>query len=535
MTFKVKGMVQFVTANYIDAEIAEYEGHPLINALPAINSPENTAELIRRTPIIRPEEVALPAYIRRHAMLRIMDGFLYPTKAHLQLEQTISSMLRQGYLSRNIKDKSYQEMLNSTADFKKKVGRNAGNEALVSSVIGCSGAGKSTAVEAVLSGYEQVIIHPAYQHVQLVWLKVECPHNASVKSLCINFFRALDTALDNNSYYEKLYVKSKSNADLLLGDFARVAALHSIGLLVIDEIQNLERTTAEVADTILKFFVQLTNTIKLPILFVGTPKAYELFSPTMRSARRASQFGSINWSRFNTTDKTGKGSEWERFFTRLWSLQWFKSPQPLTNEIKNLFWDYSQGIAHVAVTLFYLCQTRAITVGEEIINEELVHKVFNDELHMIRPMIRALQSGVQQDIEDFGDLEIPRAALIQTDSAYPDDEEGTNTKATKTEDLTKLQQLTNMLEQMGIGADIAPTVAEQAVSELPQGNLFDLIAHIKNLEEKKISKPKKKKTKAIKLIPAYVDNDLRLMVKSKGGTYKTMKNEGVILRLSDYL
>ncbi|GIU14652.1 ATP-binding protein [Shewanella morhuae] len=293
-------MNMFKTATYIDAEITEYEGHPLINALPRINSPQQTAELIRRTPVVRPEEVILPAYIRRHAMLRIMDGFLYPTKAHLQLEQTISSMIRQGYLSRNIANKSYQETLNSTAEFTQNVSRNAGNEALVSSVIGCSGAGKSTAVEAVLAGYKyQVIMHPIFQHVQIVWLKVECPHDASVKSLCINFFRALDLALDNNNQYEKQYVKPRSNAEMLLGDFARIAALHSIGLLVIDEIQHLERSNSGVSERILRFFVQLTNTIKLPILFVGTPKAYELFSPSMRSARRASQFGSINWNRFN--------------------------------------------------------------------------------------------------------------------------------------------------------------------------------------------------------------------------------------------
>lgn len=526
-------MEMFKTAAYIDAEITEYEGHPLINALPPINSPQQTAKLIRRMPVVRPEEVALPAHIRRHAMLRIMDCFLYPTKAHLQLEQTISSMIRQGYLSRNIADKSYQETLNSTADFNQSISRNAGNEALVSSVIGCSGAGKSTAVEAVLTSYDQVIMHPLYQHVQLVWLKVECPHDASIRSLCINFFRALDNALDNNSKYEKLYVKPKSNVDILLGDFAHIAALHSIGLLVIDEIQHLERSSSGVSQKILRFFVQLTNTIKLPVLFIGTPKAYELFSPSMRSARRAAQFGSINWSRFNKTDKTGKGSDWERFFTCLWSLQWFKSPQPLTNEIKNLFWDYSQGIAHVAVTLFYLCQTRAVTVGREIISKELVDNVFNDELHMIRPMIRALQSGREQEIEKYGDLEIPKAALIQNNSIYDEHEEVYT--STKNKDLTKLQQLTSMLEQMGIGDDIAPAVAEQAISELPKGNLFDLVAHIKSLEDKATPKPEKKRAKVFKLIHAYVENDLRLMVSTKGATYKTMKNEGVILRLSDYL
>ncbi|MFI8621675.1 ATP-binding protein [Marinomonas sp. NPDC078689] len=528
--------MEHIKAVYLPAELSDYEGHPLINALPPINSPEQTAKLLRRKPEIRAEEVALPAHIRRHAMLRIMDGFLYPTKAHLQLEQTISSMIRQGYLSRNIANKGYQETLNRTRNMPlQTIARNAGNEALVSSVIGCSGAGKTTAVEAILAGYPQTIIHPEYQHVQLVWLKVESPHDASVKSLCINFFRALDVALDNDGEYEKQYVRSRSNVDMLLGDFARVAALHSIGLLVIDEIQHLDRSKSGVSEKILRFFVQLTNTIKLPILFVGTPKAYELFSPSMRSARRASQFGSINWSRFNTASRAGKNSEWDRFFDQLWSLQWFKSPQPMTGNIRSLFWDYSQGIAHVAVTLFYLCQTRAVTIGREIIDKKLVDIVFNEELHMIKPMIRALQSGREEEIQKYADLEIPRSNLIQNSIVKSSSVEKLESQPTISREGSKFDQLVNMLEQMGVGSDIAPTVAEQAVEELPNGTLFDLVAHIRHLEEKEPLIREKKKSKVVKLTPKYVENDLRLMVNSKGGSYKTMKTEGVILHLTDYL
>ncbi|MBF4410490.1 ATP-binding protein, partial [Vibrio anguillarum] len=203
------------TACYIDAEIQEYEGHPLINALPPINSPEQTAKLLYRYPKITDEERALPGHIKRHAMMRILDKFLYPTKAHSQLEQMISGMIRSGYLSRNIADKSYVESLNAVDRVKSvKSRRNAGNEALVSSVIGCSGAGKSTAVEAILNSYEQAILHPDYQHVQLVWLKLECPHDGSVKSLCINFFRAVDEAL--NTDYQETYVKPRSSAESLL-------------------------------------------------------------------------------------------------------------------------------------------------------------------------------------------------------------------------------------------------------------------------------------------------------------------------------
>jgi hypothetical protein len=525
----------FVTANYIQAEIADYEGHPLINALPPINSREDTANLIKRMPIIRPEEVSLPAHIRRHAMLRIMDGFLYPTKAHLQLEQTISCMIRQGYLSRNIADRSYQNTINKAVDIAKKAARNAGNEALISSVFGCSGAGKSTAVEAVLVGYDQVIVHPDYQHVQIVWLKVETPHNASIKSLCINFFRALDSVLDNNSEYERQYVKPKAGTDLLLGDFARVAALHSIGLLVIDEIQHLDLKTNNSSEVILQFFIKLTNIIKLPILFIGTPKAYKLFSPLMSSARRSAQVGSLNWERFENLDDSKKGTEWARFFERLWSLQWFKTPQPLTSQMQELFWDCSQGIAHVAVSLFYLSQTRAITLGKEHISEELVVQVFNEELHMIKPMISALRSGLQSEIESFTDLEIPKSVFINNQGTSPNDTQPSPLAENREDTPTILDKLTNMLIDMGIGEDIAPIVAEQAVSELPNGNLFDLVAHIKNLKENKPENNKPKKSKPAKLVPAYVLGDLRLMHDKNGNTYNTMKKSGVVLNISDYL
>ena len=267
-------MTRLITARYIDAELEEYTGHPLINALPPINSADQIAKLLFRYPKITKEERALPSHIRRHAMMRILDKFLYPTKYHSELEQTISCMIRSGYLSRNIADKSFVESLNAV-DRVKAVNkrRNAGNEALVSSVIGCSGSGKSTAVEAILDCYDQAILHPEYQHVQLVWLKLECPHDGSVKSLCINFFRAVDVAL--NTDYEDTYVKSRSSAESLLGDIARVSALHSIGILVIDEIQHLDEFKSGGSERIINFFVALTNVIKIPVLFVGTPKARE--------------------------------------------------------------------------------------------------------------------------------------------------------------------------------------------------------------------------------------------------------------------
>jgi len=530
-------MIKLPLAEYREAEIREYEGHPLINALPPINSPQATAKMLGRFPSVDEAEKLLPAHIRRHAMMRILDQFLYPTKSHLQLEQMISGMIRRGYLSRNIAASDYHRNLDDVArtDFT-AILRNAGNEALVSSVIGCSGTGKTTAIEAILRSYPQAIYHPDYQHCQLVWLKVECPHDGSVKSLCTHFFRAIDDALGTD--YQALYVKSRSSAESMLGDVARVSALHSVGVLVIDEIQHLEKSRSGGAAKMLNFFVTLTNVIKVPVLFIGTPKALELFQPTMRSARRAAQFGSLDWGRFSRTENTGSDEEWERFFKRLWKLQWFEHATPFTDEMMDLFWEYTQGIAHIAVALFYLSQVRAVVSGRESIDRAIVTKVYQEELAMMHPMIAALRSGRDATILQFADLDIPREALrvqsaLQKASRMPVDQKTQNDAQS-----SKLERLIAILGQMGIGEDIAAVVAEQALEERPDEDLFSLVAHIKKLEEKTPGQPEIKASsqKKEKLRPVYLKDDLRLTRDDDSeATYRNLKKSGVVIELSAYL
>jgi len=530
-------MINLPLAKYREAEIREYEGQPLINALPPINSVQDTAKMLARFPKVDEAEKALPAHIRRHAMMRILDQFLYPTKSHLQLEQMISGMIRRGYLSRNIAAPDYQRNLDDVGhtDFN-VIARNAGNAALVSSVIGCSGTGKSTAVEAILNTYPQAIYHPEYQHAQLVWLKVECPHDGSVKNLCTNFFRAVDDALGTD--YQALYVKSRSSAESMLGDIARVSALHSVGVLVIDEIQHLEKSRSGGAAKMLNFFVTLTNVIKVPVLFVGTPKALELFQPTMRSARRAAQFGSLDWGRFARAGNDGKDREWERFFKRLWELQWFEHATPINQEIMDLFWEYTQGIAHIAVALFYLSQARAAVAGREVIDRPLVTKVYEEELAMVHPMISALKTGREETILQYADLDVPKESLRFQASLQEMSYTSKKQVSDEKPEPSRLEQLISLLIQMGIGEDIAPTVADQALEERPEANLFELVAHIKDLEDRTsdLPIPKKSSSKARKLQPVYVENDLRLASgEDSESVYQTLKKQGIVIEIAAYL
>ncbi|WP_164722734.1 ATP-binding protein, partial [Enterobacter hormaechei] len=104
-------------------------------------------------------------------------------------------------------------------------------------IVGLSGIGKTTAIDAVLRTYpDQVIRHEIYQGsrlpiTQIVWLKVTCPENGSISSFCREFARQLDQALGVDKY-ARMYSRSKMTRDELEGMMRQHSATYFLGLLV---------------------------------------------------------------------------------------------------------------------------------------------------------------------------------------------------------------------------------------------------------------------------------------------------------------
>lgn len=523
-------MINLPIAKYIDAEIKDYENNPLINALPSIKSEKEVSNLLFLTPKITDEERRLPSHLRRHVMTAILDKFLYPTAQHIQLEQLISIQIRRSYLNRNIATKDYDNLVNNTNfdDISKSYNQTT-NSSFVSSLIGCSGTGKSTAIEAIIKTYPQAIYHPKYQHTQLVWLKIDAPHDGSARSLCVHFFRAVDNALGTS--YESTYVKSRSSADLLLGDIARVSAIHSLGILVLDELQHLQVASSGGYDKLLNFFVTMSNVIKVPLLLVGTPKALGMVDREMRSARRLSQIGYIHWERFKLEPKK-KGekdeTEWQTFLKKMWKLQWLKKPTPLTEELEQVFKLCTQGIVHLATLLFYLTQVRAVVSGQEAITPNRILQVFNEELKLIHPMINAIHSGRQEEINKFDDLD------RLTEKFY--NQEAIREKETiESETSSKENELIEMLIKLNLSENTARITVKKVIEQYPDADLHKLMTKILYPDDEG-NKPQKlqKKSKQMKLEPKYVDKDIRVLADSDDA-YESLKKAGLITDITLFL
>lgn len=396
-----------VVAVYQTAKLSAYQGNPLIEALPPLNSFLNDSSALKGSLRCTVEDIHLNGVERAHCICRVIDDFFQPLSQHIQLHERLSLMIRGGYVGRNPETGDWAKHIQNgyerviSGDLKAIKFTDVNSTAQSMTLIGCSGNGKTTAMKQLLSLYPQVIYHPDRNFEQVVYLKIDCSHDGSLKELCMNFFRAMDRALGTSNYQKQYSTSKRPSIETLLAAMAQVANSHALGVLIIDEIQHLSRSRSGGSEKMLNFFVTLVNTIGLPVILVGTPRAREIFEADMRSARRGSGLGAIFW------DPMEEGREWKALTDKLWTLQWLqKRDEVLTDEIRVLWYDLSQGVLDIVVKLFVLCQLRAIATKVERITPKLMQQVYEDELKPVHPMLAALRSGDVEEMIKFSDLKL---------------------------------------------------------------------------------------------------------------------------------
>ena len=394
------------SADYLPQMIEEYKENPFIEALPPILSVAQAVDALTVEPGYHEAERELDAYYRFHCIQRLFRYF-QPLDTHIDIEQRISRSIRQGYVNRNPVKQQYTKRLRQCDDavqgrsFDVADFRSVRSTAAGFTVIGMSGVGKTTAVERVLSLYPQCITHTQYDGQplyvkQLVWLKLDCPFDGSIKGLCLSFFSEVDRILQSD--YSKKFFAARNTVDMMLPKMAQIASTHGIGLLVIDEIQHLSQAKSGGSEKMLNFFVTLVNTIGIPVVLIGTTKAMPILQSEFRQARRGSGQGDLFWERMPND------ISWDIMLQSMWKYQWTQNSCAMTKELKDTLHDESQGIIDLAVKIYAMAQIKAISDGTECITPTVIREVATEKLRLVKPMLDALRSGNMKKIMQFEDI-----------------------------------------------------------------------------------------------------------------------------------
>ena len=461
-------------AFYHEQELIEFIGNPLIEALPPMVDPDVYPKLLMVLPDYS-EEDRNKKTVFRVAQLQRLSKIHVPTKQDSMLFLEINRCLRWSYVGRN------PVPFNEVKKFIEKKGEklSAAQEKYLQTpagpiygfpVLGISGVGKTTSVENVLSLFPQVICHTNYRSIefkkeQLVWVKVDCPPDGTPRGLCSAILRGVDKAMNGN--FTEQILRNRMSKDVLLIKVSQLIQSLFLGVLVIDDIQNLCGAKENVSNELLNFMVSLANSLSIPVIMVGSPKILKLLQREFQQAKRASGEGEI---RMNLMAR--ESFEWERFITTIWRYQYTAKQVKLDQKMKNVFFDESVGNPFIAATLYKAVQDEAIINKSEMFSVSDVKRIAKEKMGITSKMRKDMLAGVDLELNAYNHLwELPQDI---ENSNMSNDKSGVSTFPAEDYNLI-VQELSQKLISKGIPMNESRAYARQAVAAYPAEKNMDIL------------------------------------------------------------
>ncbi|MBI1891249.1 MAG: ATP-binding protein [Burkholderiales bacterium] len=396
--------IQVVQAKYSETGVKRFKGNPFIEALPPLPaSKSDFLTLVANYPDVPTDKDRRKGEIVRLMELQTLNDLVYPFPAYQKIALALATMLPETYVARNpldVTDVKRRHALAARESDGVLFPKNWKTSAKGHLLIAISGMGKSTLASAFFLQYPQIIQHTVYQgkplkHVQIVYLMLRAPHDGSLKSLCIQFFEAIDRLLGTNYTRQARGVRQ---IGLMVQLMNQVATVVSLGFIVIDEVQNLRSARGGNAEFVLNLFSEIVEGLGISILVIATPAVQPVIENSVRNSRKLASFGETTIKPMGKRDPL-----WAEFCEVQWDYSYVKKKGTLTQGLRDAWHDFSAGNTAFASLAFALAQRNEIG-GREVVDEVAFERVAKTDMAFLQPAIRALRSKNEAALRAFDDL-----------------------------------------------------------------------------------------------------------------------------------
>ena len=336
----------YMPAVYLPNTVPYYSGNPLIEALPDIHTPKFMRTL-STVPDINDDILQLPSHLRIHMAASILEECFTVTPQMIALEETVSMMIRHGYMLRN---PLHQD------NFIK-------NEAATGlPLCGIHGCGQKSALQRIASTYPKMIQHHEYNGKVTLMIQIPCLqlHLSSTSTLQTVFDNIIDIVSELTGVTPiwglTTSKEAKGIAVLQLLQMMHVGIILTYGIDTVNSKSEL--------NIILGFFTSLISNASIPVVFVGSPDLAAVFGTSYTFGYPASSAKSI----FNFL--MDFDSNWITVMHHLWDSMLLKTPIPFTDEIAALLYQHSQGLIGIAKRILEEAEIHALQSGKETFSIE---------------------------------------------------------------------------------------------------------------------------------------------------------------------
>jgi hypothetical protein len=395
-----------VKARYTPRILPEYKDHPFVEALrDRLTWPDFLARF-KQSHQISEADRQRPASER----IQLLDGihnFFVGMARQFELDSFLLSRMERSYVTRNPCNPDYwvgvkqKRVKVVNAAVKCKLPPERGRTA--AALVGAPGSGKTAFIKRDLSTYDDAIKHGIYNGrrlgcIQIPTVLIEVDKNTTTKGVCDQILNAADRKIGTT--YGRMYRRQSENEKM--AGVVTVCHNHGIGLLVVDELQELSLKKTQGETAVLSFMLNLANCAGPFVLFVGTPTTRLLRSSAFHHIRRQSSVPP--WNPF-----ARDSGDWRDFLNELWRCQLVKTPVAL-DPLRDAVFDITRGIPDLAIELYAHAQRKLILHegpdNKEEITESYLRVIAStymkremDAIAAYDKLAAAARSGSQQDLE----------------------------------------------------------------------------------------------------------------------------------------
>jgi len=259
-----------------------------------------------------------------------------------------------------------------------------------------------------------------FDEIQIIQLHAEMPHDGSRATLLKNLFSGIDKALkgfEENNYLKQVQPRLDRSASIgaMESFFRSLCIKYHVGIIVIDEFQNIEVADKDNRAKMLYFFNSMSNQLNVPFLKIGTTDSLKLMKTKFLNGRRAGDtielepYVKLPLLLKSNGDKEEKPlrSSWNDLVMSLFEFQVIKKPITYSERWDKELYKLSCGIPYVLYTLWQEVQIYAIRTGAETITLKRLNDVFKRRFKLVKTALTALRSkrlGQFQDLLNVAQL-----------------------------------------------------------------------------------------------------------------------------------
>ena len=279
------------------------------------------------------------------------------------------------------------------------------------------------------SQFEQVIEHTTFPGVvgrfqQLVYLKVDIPGTGKLLDLARALMIETDRVLGTDEFTEMLKLKRPSAQDLF-NAWLKVARRQSLGLLVLDEINNLFKPEARkirvakaaragkaekapappilrlVEEEALRCILTISNTWRIPLCFLMTPDGLEAMGTRFAVAQRMCLDGHHH---IRTPQSAADSNSVELYLPALEKYQYLRKPLVLKAAEKKELFELTGFVPRVLFSVWRLGQRIALERGSDAFEMKHIRLAMNTYLAPLQAPLAALRSNDPMRMRRYQDL-----------------------------------------------------------------------------------------------------------------------------------